>query len=295
MLKYKIMTKFIAEVSSNHNGDLSRALKFVDMAKESGFDAVKFQLFRVKELFSEEALLAKPQLLEREQWELPESFIPPLAQRSHEIGIEFSCTPFYLSGIEILAKYCDFLKIASYELLWKDLIRACGNTKLPLILSTGMANQSEVDETLSFIQSEFPDLDLTLLHAVSSYPAPIEDCNLAVIENLAVNHRLKTGWSDHTVEESVIYRAVHRFGASVVEMHVDLDGEGYEFGPGHCWLPERAAITLSNIRNGFRADGDGNKNTAKSESLDRDWRADPFDGLRPKREIRNTLKLTGQG
>lgn len=276
-----LKTKFIAEVSSNHNQDLDRSLEFIRTSKDIGFDAVKFQLFRVEQLFSPEALSTYPNLLDRKQWELPESFIPVLAKESKRLGIEFSCTPFYLEAVGILEPYVDFYKIASYELLWLDLAVACARTGKPLVMSTGMATSAEVDKTVKFLQGEFPELELSLLHAVSSYPAPIEQCNLNVISKLREQYKIETGWSDHTVSDAVINSAVLGEKASLVELHLDLDGLGAEFISGHCWLPEQANSMISTIRAGMSAIGDGIKKPVEAENDDREWRADPSDGLRP--------------
>src|SRR4030088_516435 len=103
---------FVAEVSSNHHRDLERCLKFIRTAAGIGCDAVKFQLFRVRELFAPEALRHVPKLLAREAWELPVVFLPRLARGCEEAGIRFSCTPFYLEAVEELLPFVDFYKVA---------------------------------------------------------------------------------------------------------------------------------------------------------------------------------------
>src|SRR5260370_13045703 len=87
---------FVAEVSSNHHRDLDRCQEFIRTAATIGCDAVKFQLFRVRELFAPEALRYNPNLLAREAWELPVEFLPSLAKACEQEGIQFSCTPLYL-------------------------------------------------------------------------------------------------------------------------------------------------------------------------------------------------------
>ena len=174
--------KFIAEVSSNHHRDLDRSLRFIDVAAEIGCDAVKFQLFKVSELFSQEILSKSPQHRERENWELPIEFLPELAKRAEKKGIEFGCTPFYLDAVELLKPYVDFYKIASYELLWTDLIKSCAKTSKPLILSTGMA---DIDEVKASVQVDDNDCsELSVLHCVSGYPVPAHDCNLSAIQTI---------------------------------------------------------------------------------------------------------------
>lgn len=281
-------SSFVAEVSSNHHRDLNRCLEFIRTASEIGCDAVKFQLFKVRELFAPEALRNDPRLLAREDWELPVEFLPRLAKGCHEAGVQFSCTPFYLEAVEELLPYVDFYKVASYELMWDDLLKACARTGKPVVLSTGMATLPEVNHACSTLRSA-GCRDLTLLHCISSYPAKPEDCNLAAIGRLRESCQCPVGWSDHTVDAGVIFRAVHRWGATMVEFHFDLEGQGPEFASGHCWLPEPMRQVIKSVRTGMLAEGDGRIGPAISEKKEREWRADPEDGLRPLRTLRKEL------
>ncbi|HWC63729.1 MAG TPA: N-acetylneuraminate synthase family protein [Rhizomicrobium sp.] len=279
--------RFIAEVSSNHAQDLDRSLAFVDAASAAGFDSVKFQLFRVAELFAPEILAKSPQHRARVAWELPLEHLAPLARRCAEKGIEFSCTPFYLDAVRALEPYVAFYKIASYELLWGDLLKACAATGKPVIISTGMATMTEIKQAVSTLKAAGAS-DLTVLHCVSAYPAPPEQANLSAIETIRRETGVAVGWSDHTRSAAVIERAVHRWNAAAVEIHIDLDGSGAEYATGHCWLTGEIAPVIRRIREGIRADGTGYKEPVPSELPDREWRADPSDGLRPLRHLRKT-------
>jgi sialic acid synthase SpsE len=277
--------RFVAEVSSNHGRDLARAIAFVETASRIGCAAVKFQLFKVDELFAPEILAKSPTHRARAQWELPEEFLAPLAARSRDLRIEFACTPFSLRAVDVLAPHVDFYKIASYELLWDDLLRACARTGKPVAMATGMATLDEVTRAAEVLR-EAGCADPMVLHCTSGYPTPVEQCNLASIETLRAATRARAGWSDHSVSPAVIYRAVHRWRAEMVEFHLDLDGTGAEFGAGHCWLPEQIAPVIEAIHQGVAADGSGRKAPVEAEIADRPWRADPADGLRPMRSIR---------
>lgn len=279
------MASFIAEVSSNHARDLERCFRFIDASAEAGCSAVKFQLFKLRELFSPEALKAKPELLKREDWELPLAFLPKLAQRCRERNIEFSCTPFYIEAVAELQPYVDFYKIASYELLWDDLLAACARTGKPVILSTGMATMEEIMHAVQVLKQN-GCVSPTLLHCTSAYPTPYQEANLAAIDTLRQATGCEVGWSDHTVTPGVLHRAIHRWGANVIEFHLDLDGQGEEYAAGHCWLPEQIKAVIDEVNKGLAADGDGVKAPVPSELPDRLWRADPSDGLRPLKEIR---------
>lgn len=276
---------FIAEVSSNHHRDLQRCLKFIDCSADIGCWGVKFQLFRIDELFAPEILATSELHRRRRSWELPEAFIPQLARHCRRRGIAFGCTPFYLQAIEVLAPHIDFFKIASYELLWPELLQNCAATGKPVILSTGMATMDEIDDAVKCLKSS-GCTDLTLLHCVSSYPSPAAECNLAAMETLRNAFGCKVGWSDHSVSPGVISRAVHRWQASMIEFHLDLDSQGEEFSSGHCWLPEQMGQVIRDMEQGLCADGNGHKHPVASELPDREWRADPSDGLRPFKHLR---------
>ena len=280
---------FVAEVSSNHARDLDRCLEFVDTAAEIGCAAVKFQLFRVNQLFAPEILAVSEAHRAREAWELPTEHLQPIASRCAARGIGLFCTPFYLEAVVRLFPLVDSYKIASYELIWDELLRACGQTEKPVVLSTGMATMEEIAHAVETLRSAGCD-DLTLLHCVSGYPTPAAECNLAAIETLRESFGCRTGWSDHSVAPGVIERAVHKWGAEMVEFHLDLDGTGAEYASGHCWLPDEIGPVIREIKAGLSADGTGVKEPSPLELPDRDWRADPSDGLRPMRWVRPTWR-----
>lgn len=285
--------QFVAEVSSNHNRDLHRCLDFVDVSADIGCDAVKFQLFRIDQVFAPEILAKSPEHARRAHWELPPEFIGPLAERCQKRGIRFSCTPFGLDAMKQLAASVDFLKIASYEILYLDFIAASAATGKPLVLSTGIATIDEIAAAVKTARESSCN-DLTLLHCVSSYPTPPEQANLAAMETLRQQFQCKVGWSDHTVSPAVIYRAVHQWDATMIEFHLDLEGKGAEFAAGHCWLPDQIGDVINNVKIGLNADGDGWKSPVEAELSEREWRADPSDGLRPLKSIRYSWKPVGK-
>ena len=276
---------FIAEASSNHGRDLDRARAFVDAAADSGCDAVKFQLFRIDRMFAPQILAQSPKHRARTQWELPLEHLAPLAAHCKARGIQFSCTPFYLEAVAELAPFVDFYKVASYELLVSDLLTACAASGKPVILSTGMATMDEITAAAKTLTAAGAR-DVTLLHCVSAYPTPASQANLSAIAAIRDATGLKVGWSDHTRRPAVIERAVHHWNAAAVEFHLDLDGQGAEYAAGHCWLPEEIAPVIARIREAGVADGTGFKEPQPSELSDREWRADPADGMRPLKHIR---------
>lgn len=279
---------FIAEVSSNHSQDLKRCLQFIETAAQIGATSAKFQLFKIDELFAPNTISSEIRE-RRRKWELPISFLPDLAKRCQEVGIEFSCTPFYLKAVDELEPFVDFYKIASYELLWDQLLASCAKTGKPVVLSTGMATMSEIQHAVTVLKDNLCKA-ITLLHCTSAYPTPYNEANLSAIQTIREATGCEVGWSDHTVETSVIHRAIHRWSATTIEFHLDLDGKGEEYETGHCWLPEQIASVIRDINHGFCADGNGKKEPTPSELPDRQWRADPEDGLRPLKVIRDSCQ-----
>ncbi len=282
----------VAEVSSNHHRNIERCFAFIDTAAQIGCQAVKFQLFKIDQLFAPEILVRSEQHRQRRKWELPVEFLPQLAQRCQEQQIQFSCTPFYLEAVAELKPYVDFYKIASYELLWDELLSACAQTGKPVVLSTGMATIAEISHAVEVLRSAKVS-DLTLLHCVSGYPTPLTECNLAAIETLRQEFNCPVGWSDHSTLPKVVSRAVQRWGAEMIEFHLDLEGKGEEFEVGHCWLPDSMAQLITTLKQEMQADGDGIKQPTPSELPDRVWRADPADGLRPRLVVRQEWEKQG--
>jgi sialic acid synthase SpsE len=288
-------TTFIAEVSSNHNGNLNRCFNFIETAASIGCDGVKFQLFEIEKLFAPIILQKSKKHLERKTWNLPFRFIPEIAKKCHQIGIEFSCTPFYLGAVNIIDPYVDVIKISSYDILRHDLLAKCAKTKKPIVMATGMATLKEVDQAMSILKQSGAS-NITLLHCLSVYPAPVDETNLKVIKMMRNRYKCPVGWSDHSVNANVVYRAVQGWGASMIEFHLDIDSHGVEYLPkGYNWLPEEIEPIISNIKAGKMVkinnpsiDGDGIKTPTQSEIKTSEvlWRADPSDGLRPLLEMR---------
>lgn len=279
---------FIAEVSSNHSSNVRRAIDFIDTAAKVGCDAVKFQLFKIDKLFAPEILKNSQKHRSRKKWELPLDFLPIIAKRCEENGIKFGCTPFYLEAVGEMFPFVDFYKIASYELLWDELLISCAHTGKPVIISTGMATIEEIKNAVNILKKN--NCIPTVLHCTSAYPTPYKDANLSAIDTIRNAVSCHVGWSDHTVNQGVIHRAVSRWNAKVIEFHLDLDGYGEEFEAGHCWLPDEIETVIKHVKNGVQSDGSGIKEPGESEIGDRLWRTDKSDGLRPMKSIRSGFR-----
>lgn len=279
------MVKFIAEVSSNHSQDIDRCKEFVKVAAESGFDSVKFQLFKIDELFTQDVINKSEDHAKRRKWELPKEFLPIIKEECLKHKIELGITPFYIDAIKESLDYVDYFKIASYEILWLELIQKCALTKKPVIFSTGMAKMNEIENAYNTLINNKCS-DISILHCTSAYPTPPNEVNLKAIKTIKDKFNTKVGWSDHTNNEAVVISSVLKWGAEIVEIHLDLDGNGEEFAPGHCWLPDSASRIINICKSVEMYTGSGIKEPVPSELSDRDWRADPSDGLRPLKIIR---------
>lgn len=273
------MTKWVADIGSNHNLSVSRCRKLIREAKSIGCWGAKFQLFKPN-LYTNQYLDRRKELA---KWELPQSFIPNIAKYCKEVGIKFGCTPFYLDAVDELAPYVDFLKIGSYELLWLELISKAAATGKPLIISTGMSTLEEVWAALKATGwRKITPGHIGLLHCNSTYPAKPEECQLYKMREYKIHFSQIVGWSDHTRSPGVIHKAIES-GAEIIEFHLDLeDGKGWEYQVGHCWKPSEIGEVIKQVRLGEEAYSYKNLDLS-----DLRWqRTDPRDGMRPLREVR---------
>lgn len=223
----------IAEAGVNHNGDLSLATKLCDAALAAGADAVKFQTFRAEDLVVPGAPTAQYQTRqtgEQDQFamlrrlELSMEHHRALKAHCDAIGIEFFSTPFSLAAVDdLVALGVRRIKMPSGELTHRALIEHAAGTRLPLLVSTGMATLDEAREALQWIASARGGLEgVTLLHCTSSYPASDEALNLRAVTTMARELGVAVGYSDHSLGTDAALAAV-ALGATVIEKHLTLD------------------------------------------------------------------------
>lgn len=222
----------IAEMSGNHNGDIQRAFKLMEEAKKAGANAVKLQTYTAdtltinhdsKEFVMEGGLWDGRTLYELyEQAHTPWEWHESLYNKGKELGITVFSTPFDETAVDLLESLNNpIYKVASFELTHHPLIAYIAKTKKPMIMSTGMASKEEISAAVDVALANGCK-DLTLLHCVSEYPAPIENSNLATMVDLKATYpRCRVGLSDHTLGTTVAMAAV-ALGASVIEKHFTL-------------------------------------------------------------------------
>jgi len=225
----------IAEAGINHNGDRRRALDLVEAAAESGADAVKFQHFAPELLARADAGLSDYQAenlgVRKSQREmLRELVLPPDAlaaarERATACGLTFLCTAFDLESARSIADLVPAWKVSSTDLTNFPFLEELSAFGKPLILSSGMATLAEVEEAVAFVRPRFgggASGSVALLHCVSSYPAPVDQSNLAVLPLLRERLRAPVGYSDHTLGIGAAVAAC-ALGAAIIEKHLTLD------------------------------------------------------------------------
>ena len=222
----------IAEISANHCGKLSIAKNLIKCAKKNGADAVKLQTYTAdsmtinsdKKYFQIKQGLWKGYTL----WQLYQEAHTPLEwheelfKYARNLGIKIFSTPFDESAVDFLETLkCPFYKISSFEMTDLPLIKKVARTNKPLIISTGMADIKEIDETFHFAKKSGAK-DITLLYCVSNYPSVRSDFNLNNIHILKSRYKCRVGLSDHS-NDIEIAKAAIAAGAEVIEKHIALD------------------------------------------------------------------------
>lgn len=268
----------IAEAGVNHNGDIDMAHRLVDVAVESGADAIKFQTFTADRLASSDAQKAAYQMQTTDAGESQHAMLKrlELAPDAHRVlmrhcadrGIMFLSSPFDETAADLLEDLgVAAFKIPSGEIVNLPFLRHVAKKGRPIILSTGMASMDEVTAAVGTLRAA-GNRDIVLLHCLSEYPADPSQVNLRAIATMAEAFQLPTGFSDHTQGIAVAVGAV-ALGASMIEKHFTLDRTLP--GPDHraSLEPFELAEMIAGIRTVEAALGDGVKRPQPCEMENR--------------------------
>jgi len=254
----------VAEAGINHNGDLKIAKKIIQKAKDCGADAIKFQTFRAEDLTSKKSKFYK--IFKKVELDFDDYI--ELNKYAKSKKIIFFSTPFSNEAVDLLKKIkIPAYKIASGDLTNIPLIKYVAKIKKPIILATGMANIKEVNSAIQTIK-KCGNNKIILMHSVSSYPTPISDVNLNVIETLKEKYPYPIGFSDNGGDLLVPVISI-ALGSKIIEKHFTIDQK--LSGPDHKFStnPKQFQQLVFNIRNTEKMLGDGIKKCQPSELINR--------------------------
>jgi len=254
IIKEKTPCFIIAEAGVNHNGKFELAKKLIDVAKEAGVDAVKFQTFKSEEIVTPDASQAKYQaenIGKREsqhamlkRLELPYSAFRELKEYCDKKKIIFLSTPHSEDAIDFLEPLVPAFKIGSGDLTNLPFLEKIAKKKKLIILATGMATLKEIGEAVKTIKKAGNN-KIILLHCTTNYPCPLEEVNLKAMITLKKKFGLPVGYSDHTlgIRVPIMARAL---GAQVIEKHFTLNKNLP--GPDH-----KASLEPNELKNMVKA------------------------------------------
>ena len=247
----------IAELGSNHNGDMELARKLIDAAKEAGADCVKFQSWTKDTVFSKkkykENFFLADDYRDRDDYnleEIVEAFsisenqLKEMSVYSRKTGIDCTSTPFSKKEVDFLADELDvpFIKIASMDLDNYPFLEHIARTGKPMVLSTGLSELHEIDKAVQTIEST-GNKKLVILHCIASYPTEDENVNLNNIDMLKKLYPYPIGFSDHSLGFSISLASVAK-GVCLIERHFTLDKQMFGWDHKVSVAPEELKIIV---------------------------------------------------
>lgn len=270
------MITIIAEAGVNHNGSIETAKRLIEAAADAGADYVKFQTFKTENIVSAHAPKAEyqnkntgdsdSQFQMIKKLELDIDTHKALINHCEKCGIKFLSTAFDLESIDTLkALGIKLWKIPSGEITNLPYLRKIGGQKQNVIMSTGMANLSEIEQALDvLIEAGTKRENISVLHCNTEYPTPMEDVNLKAMLTIRQAFKTDVGYSDHTLGIEIPIAAA-AMGAVVIEKHFTLDKNMP--GPDHAasFEPDELKQMVTAVRNIEKAMGSGIKKASASE------------------------------
>ncbi|MGA6102023.1 pseudaminic acid synthase [Psychrobacter pocilloporae] len=264
----------IAEMSANHNGDFNAAKTIIAEAKKAGADALKIQTYTPDTItlnsdlpdFQIQGGLWGGETLYSlyEKAYTPWEWHKPLFEYARELDITMFSSPFDTTAVDLLEDLnAPAYKIASFEAIDLPLIRYVASTGKPMIISTGMADDEEIQEAIDAALAGGCK-ELAILHCVSGYPAPAEDYNLRTILDMRERFGVVTGLSDHTIDNTTAVTSV-ALGASIIEKHFTLDRNGGGPDDSFSLEPDDLVALCHNSKTAWQALGSVNYGRKSSE------------------------------
>lgn len=272
---------FIADIAANHDGDLERAYKLIELAKEAGADVAKFQNFKAHMIVSKNGFDQMPKQTHQSAWtksvyevyedaSVADEWTEKLKEKCNEVGIEYMTSPYDFGSVDLADKYSNAFKIGSGDITWTDMLEYIAKKNKPVLLATGAADMVDVERAMNTIVSI--NNQIVLMQCNTNYTASYENYK-SINLNVLTGYRRKypeviLGLSDHTFGHSTILGAF-ALGARVFEKHFTDDNS--RSGPDHKFAmnPTTWRNMVDACMELYYAMGDGEKKVEENEKASR--------------------------
>lgn len=269
---------FIADIASNHDGELKRAFKLIELAKEAGADAAKFQNFKANTIVSKSGFNSlRGQLSHQASWKksvyevyedasIDDDWTAKLKSKCDEVGIEYMTSPYDFQSVDLVDSYVNAYKIGSGDITWTEILKYIAAKGKPVIISTGASTIEDVQRSIDVIEPI--NKDIILLQCNTNYTASKDNykyINLNVLKEYKKRYpNIILGLSDHTKGHSTVLGAI-ALGASVIEKHFTDDND--RVGPDHKFStnPKEWRRMVDSVDELYQALGDGIKRIEENE------------------------------
>lgn len=244
MISAQTKPYFIADIAANHDGDINRAYHLIELAKEAGADAAKFQNFKAETIVSKNGFESLgTQLSHQSSWEksvfdtykdasLPDSWSEKLKEKCDEVGIEYMTSPYDFASVDLADQYVNAYKIGSGDITWTEIIEHIAGKGKPVLLATGAADMEDVERAMKIIQKY--NKQVVLMQCNTNYTASDSNFHYINLNVLCTYRKIYPdcilGLSDHTFGHSTVLGAL-ALGARVFEKHFTDDND--RVGPDH--------------------------------------------------------------
>ena len=268
-------TYIIAEIGGNFDGSIDKAKRLIDAAKESGADCAKFQTFTAPTIVSEGGFSRMQLKGVHGSWgrtvsevfkdvEFPMEWHQEIADYCKQVGIDFSTSPYFKEAVDLCVKLdVPFIKIGSGDITWLEMLDYIARTGKPLMLATGDATLSEIDEAVRTIEAT-GNRNLILMQCITNYPSKIESANVNVLKTYQSAFDVLTGYSDHAPGPVVALASVV-LGGCVIEKHFTLNKKDKGPDHPHSMEPQDFRQMVDYVREVERAMGSTRKEVVAEE------------------------------
>ncbi|WP_292270515.1 N-acetylneuraminate synthase family protein [Butyricimonas sp.] len=268
-------TYFIAEIGANFDGSLDKAKALIDAAKKAGADCAKFQTFRTPKIVSEGGFSRMQLKGVHGSWgrsvsevfkdvEFPIEWHKEIADYCKKVGIDFSTSPYFKEAVDLCVELdVPFIKIGSGDITWLEMLDYIAGKGKPVMLATGDATMSEIDEAVRTIEAT-GNKDLVLMQCITNYPSKIDSANVNVLKTYQSAFEVLTGYSDHAPGHVVALASVV-IGGRVIEKHFTLNKKDKGPDHPHSMEPQEFKFMVDSIREVERAMGSTRKEVVAEE------------------------------